>query len=70
MKKFIEKLKNKENLSFEESKDVFEILMNGTASDQEIYDFLFFCTWTTKITIALKDNTSFCHTNYQHVNFR
>ncbi len=42
MKKFIEKLKNKENLSFEESKDVFEILMNGTASDQEIYDFLTF----------------------------
>ena len=40
MKKFIEKLKNKENLSFEESKNAFEILMEGKASDQEIFDFL------------------------------
>ncbi len=37
---FIEKLKNKENLSFDESKNAFEILMEGKASDQEIYDFL------------------------------
>ena len=40
MKKFIEKIKNKENLSFEESKDVFELLMEGKAEDQEIFDFL------------------------------
>tara|TARA_B100000131_G_scaffold317220_1_gene358797 strand:+ start:122 stop:1114 length:993 start_codon:yes stop_codon:yes gene_type:complete len=40
MNNFIEKLKNKKNLSFEESKEVFEILMNGNASDQEIFDFL------------------------------
>ena len=40
MKKFLEKLINKENLSFEESKDVFEILMDGKATDQEIFDFL------------------------------
>ncbi len=40
MNYFIEKLKNKKNLSFEESKEVFEILMNGKASDQEIFDFL------------------------------
>jgi len=40
MKKFIEKLINKENLSFEESKDAFEILMDGKATDQEMYDFL------------------------------
>ena len=38
MKKFIEKLKNKENLSFEESKNAFEILMEGRASDEEIYN--------------------------------
>ena len=50
MKKFIEKLKNKENLSFEESKDVFEILMNGTASDQEIYDFLTFLSFKGEIS--------------------
>ena len=40
MEKFLKKLKNKENLSFEESKSAFEILMNGKASDKEIYDFL------------------------------
>ena len=40
MKKFIDKLQNKENLNFKESKISFEILMEGNASDQEIYDFL------------------------------
>ena len=42
MNKFLKKLKNKENLSFDESKSAFEILMEGKASDQEIYDFLTF----------------------------
>jgi anthranilate phosphoribosyltransferase len=40
MKKFIEKLKNKKDLTFEESKDAFEILMQGKASDNEMFDFL------------------------------
>jgi len=40
MKKYLSKLKNKENLSFGESKAVFELLMNGKASDNEIFDFL------------------------------
>ena len=40
MKEIIEKLNNKLNLSFEESKNAFKILMEGKASDQEIYDFL------------------------------
>ena len=40
MKQFIEKIKSKENLSFEESKKAFELLMEGKAEDQEIYDFL------------------------------
>ena len=42
MKKFIEKIKSKENLSFEESKSAFELLMEGKAEDQEIFDFLTF----------------------------
>ena len=42
MNKFLNKLKNRENLSFEESKAAFEILMNGKASDNEIFDFLTF----------------------------
>ena len=40
MKQFIKKIKNKENLTFEESKAVFELLMEGKAEDQEIFDFL------------------------------
>ena len=37
---FLEKLNRKEDLSFKESKDAFEILMNGKASENEIFDFL------------------------------
>ena len=40
MKKFLDKLKNKQNLSFNESKTAFETLMEGKASDDEIFDFL------------------------------
>ena len=40
MKIFIDKLKNKQDLSFNESKNAFEILMDGKASDDEIFDFL------------------------------
>ena len=44
MKQFIKKIKNKEDLSFEESKVAFELLMEGKAEDQEIFDFLKFLT--------------------------
>ena len=40
MKQFLEKLKKKEDLSFEESKSAFNILMNGEANESEIFDFL------------------------------
>jgi len=40
MEKFLEKLRNKKNLSFDESKNAFKILMEGKASDNEIFDFL------------------------------
>ena len=42
MKHFIEKIKNKENLSFEESKEAFKLLMEGEVSEQDIFDFLTF----------------------------
>ena len=42
MKHFIEKIKNKENLSFEESKEAFKLLMEGKAHEQDIFDFLKF----------------------------
>ena len=40
MKIFIDKLRNNQDLSFNESKKAFEILMGGKASDDEIFDFL------------------------------
>ncbi|MDA8846192.1 anthranilate phosphoribosyltransferase [Candidatus Pelagibacter sp.] len=40
MKIFIDKLRNNQDLSFIESKKAFEILMDGKASDDEIFNFL------------------------------
>ena len=40
MKQFIDKIKNKDDLSFEESKAAFELLMEGKANEQEIFNFL------------------------------
>ena len=40
MNQFLEKLKKKQDLSFEESKSAFNILMNGEATDVEIFEFL------------------------------
>ncbi len=40
MDKILEKLRNKIDLSFEESKSAFELLMTGQANEDQIYDFL------------------------------
>ena len=40
MREFIEKINSKKNLSFDESKAAFEILMEGKADDKDIFDFL------------------------------
>jgi anthranilate phosphoribosyltransferase len=40
MKKYIDKIKDNQNLTFEDSKSAFEILMEGKATDKEMYDFL------------------------------
>ena len=40
MKQLIDKIKNKKDLTFEESKAAFELLMDGKANEQEIFDFL------------------------------
>ena len=42
MKHFIEKIRNNENLSFEESKAAFNLLMEGKVNEQDIFDFLTF----------------------------
>ena len=40
MEEILKKLKNKEDLTFEESKSAFEILMTGKANECQIYNFL------------------------------
>ncbi|MDC1279921.1 anthranilate phosphoribosyltransferase [Pelagibacteraceae bacterium] len=40
MEKYIKKLRSYKNLSFDESKTAFEILMDGKALDDEIFEFL------------------------------
>ena len=40
MDQILEKLRNKKDLSFQESKSAFELLMTGQADENQIYDFL------------------------------
>ena len=40
MDQILEKLRNKIDISFEESKSAFELLMTGQANEDQIYDFL------------------------------
>ena len=40
MNEIIKKLKNKQDLSFDESKSAFENMMSGKANEEQIYDFL------------------------------
>jgi len=40
MKEYLEKIRSKQNLTFDESKAAFQILMEGKVNDQEIFDFL------------------------------
>ena len=40
MDQIIKKLKNRENLTFEESKSTFESIMSGKIKEEQIYDFL------------------------------
>ena len=40
MDQILEKLRNKRDLSFEERKSAFELLMTGQENDDQIYDLL------------------------------
>ena len=43
MRQYIDKIRENKNLTFNESKAAFEILMEGKANDEEIYDFCCRC---------------------------
>ncbi len=70
MEKFLKKLKNKENLSFDESKEAFEILMDGKASDQEIYDFLIFLSDKGEVSDELAGGVYVLREKSKRVNFK
>ena len=40
MEEFIEKIRNKKNLTFDESKSAFKLIMEGKSNEQDIYNFL------------------------------
>ena len=46
MDEIIKKLKNKQNLNFEESKSAFENMMSGKVSEDQIHDFLIYSSIT------------------------
>ena len=39
MEEFIEKIRNKKNLTFDESKSAFKLIMEGKSNEQDIYNF-------------------------------
>ena len=59
MEQYLNKLKNKQNLSFEESKAAFEILMDGKASEDQIFDFLTFFQQRVKLQMRLLEEFMF-----------
>ena len=68
MKKLLKKLKNKENLNFEESKTAFEILMNGKASDDEIFSFLTLLTAKGEISSEIAGGVHVLRNKSKRVN--
>ena len=70
MKNFIEKLKNKEDLNFNESKNAFEMLMEGKASDQEIYDFLTLLSLKGEVSNEIAGGVHVLRDKSKRVNFK
>ncbi len=68
MKKFLTKLKNKENLSFIESIEAFEMLMNGKVKDDEIYNFLTFLSAKGEVSEEIAGGVSVLRDKSNRVN--
>jgi anthranilate phosphoribosyltransferase len=70
MEKYLEKLKNKKNLSFNESKSAFEILMDGKASDSEIFDFLTLLSAKGEVSDEIAGGVSVLRNKSKRVNVK
>ena len=70
MKKFLKKLKNKQDLSFDESKAAFEILMQGKASEDEIFDFLTLLSAKGEVSDEIAGGVYVLRNKSKRVNFK
>ncbi len=68
MEKFLHKLKNKQNLSLIESIEAFEILMDGKADDQEIFDFLTYLSEKGEVSTEIAGGVSVLRNKAKRVN--
>jgi anthranilate phosphoribosyltransferase len=69
MKLYIDKIRRKKNLSFNESKAAFEILMNGKSNDQEIFDFLTLLSAKGEVSDELAGGVYVLRNKSKRVNF-
>ena len=69
MKLYIDKIRKKQNLSFNESKAAFEILMNGKSNDQEIFDFLTLLSAKGEVSDELAGGVYVLRNKSKRVNF-
>ena len=54
MERILKKLKNKQNLSFDESKSAFESMMSGKLKEEEILSFLTSSSAKEKLQMKLQ----------------
>ena len=68
MNNYLKKLEKSENLTIQESIDVFEILMDGKASDKEIYDFLTLLSKKGEVSTEIAGGVSVLRNKAKKVN--
>jgi len=70
MEKFLNKLKDNKNLTFEESKTAFEILISGHASEVEMFDFLTLLSKKGEVSDEIAGGVFVLRDNSKRVNFK
>ena len=68
MEKYLKKLELSENLTLQESVAAFEILMNGKANDNEIYNFLTLLSKKGEVSTEIAGGVSVLRNKAKRVN--
>ena len=68
MEKYLKKLELSENLTLQESVGAFEILMNGKANDNEIYNFLTLLSKKGEVSTEIAGGVSVLRNKAEKVN--